>query len=1709
MKRTKLLILTALWLIANHAMGTIVNGVRQMPTPSATQGFVASKNTDTYFYLYNIGAKAFFTEGNDYGTQASVGMYGLKVAFTADAENEGAYIFNDFSIGFGQWKIVFFDSKTTMYVDWNNQANYRWGVKTNGNTFRLYASDKGNPGFGNGWWREDCYEKDRYVGLDGNDETTALFPYLEEGNNHYIDWAFVTEETYNDYLLQAETYDTAEQLRTVMEEAKEKGIDVQSWQTVYLNEQASLEDLTAAIAAVYQAINEWTQQQAANASVAKPFDYTEKIINPKFDYDDVYTGWWGTEFSAYNPNENAEHFNKTYDTYQTIEGLPAGIYSVGVKAFYRAGDAQPAYDNFKADNEAAHYAKLYASCGNTICEADIVSPCSAMNTERQWEGDESQVRDNSTGETFYIPNNMVAGEYYMHTLGFYDNHVLVPVDESGTLTIGVRKTEQTDGDWSLFDDFSLIYYGNGDDAKALYASENTIATELVLTAAKTTLSIGETVQITPTFTPANVKTEKLIWNSSDTKVATVSATGLVTAEGAGTTEITAVTTDGSNIQRSVTIRVKEAQIDATALVINEIMAANVDEFVSPAFNFDGWLELYNPTNADASLASLCLSDDANNLTKWKMPTTIGVVPAKGYKVIWFDSNNIKDTQAPFKLDVDGGTIYLSTSSGTLIASQTYPQAKERVSYARTQDGGDTWGEAVSATPGATNNNSQFATTQLAAPVVDQPSQVFNGSVTVFVSIPSGATLRYTTDGSLPTLTNGERSKSGMFIIDETTNYRFRLFADGKLPSTVTTRSYILNDRNFSLPIISVVGDNEFLYGQDMGVMVRGNGNGRPGNGQSSACNWNMDWDRPVNFSYIDTNGEMVLNQDVDLEMCGGWSRAWEPHSFKLKGTKEMGGNKHLPYAFFDQKPYIRNRTLQIRNGGNDNNCRFKDASLAYIVQSSGVDVDVQSYQPAHEFVNGKYIGVLNVREPNNKHYVYANSGWDDDEIDQWEMSPDSGYVQKCGTPDVYNELCDVLSPDAANPETYQEICQMLDIDEFTYYMAIQFYYGGSDWPRNNVKAFRHRDGGKFRFVLFDVDAAFDYGTDVFDQFMNKEIWTFDQLYPTSLGRITDHIRMVTLFKNLIQNADYRRKFIDTYCLVSGSIFEVSRAQQILDMLYERVEPAMQVEGRSAYSTYNSIRSRVSNRLSSATQALRNYSTFGLSRTSAQQVTLASDVEGAQLMVNGLAVPTGKFNGNLFSPVTLKAVAPAGYAFQGWLSTSGSAEALIASGSQWTYYDQGSLDDKNWTSPSYSTSGWQKGNAPLGYGKDGLVTTLDYGSDSRNKRPTYYFRTTLSLTNAPKTSDKFTLNFTVDDGIIVYVNGSEAGRYNMPSGNVSFNSYASSYAPNNPDTGSMELDASLFRKGTNTIAVELHNNSASSTDIYWDAELTSTVNVEQTYYSTDAEIKLPGSNVSLTASYRPLTQSELAQQGINTVRINEISGSNSSLINEYFKKNDWIELYNTTDAEVDVEGMYLTDNLNKPEKYKITKGTTKANTVIPAHGYLIIWCDKLETTDQALHASFKIDGEGGVLQLMAADKSWKDTIYYGTHDSNHTVGRYPDGCADVYVMNVQTIAKANVLSSYVELTDQEKMKEATAVPSLIASANGFRIRYGAQQLLVKSESDGPALVEIFTTDGRQVERQSVTIRGGKAQLSVAHLHSGFYVARAINSDGTRVSCKFMK
>jgi hypothetical protein len=716
--------------------------------------------------------------------------------------------------------------------------------------------------------------------------------------------------------------------------------------------------------------------------------------------------------------------------------------------------------------------------------------------------------------------------------------------------------------------------------------------------------------------------------------------------------------------------------------------------------------------------------------------------------------------------------------------------------------------------------------------------------------------------SLPDDYNGPstaESTDGVFKLSETTNLTFRLFKDGYLPSVPVTRSYIKSNSNYTLPVISIVGDKKFFTDPKIGFDCDGDGtNGKTGNGQEQPKNYNQDWDRPVNFSYMSPEGEMLFNQDVNISASGGWTRAQSKRSFKLKSNKIFDGQNHFDYSFFPQKPNIRSKTILIRNGGNDmytHGARFMDPALETIIQRSGIDIDVQSYVPIIEYVNGELRGVLNMREPNNDKFAYANWGYDDDELDAFE-----NMKMKNGNDSVINRIFE-LGRNITDDAAYEEMKKLLDIDEFTNYMATTMFLDNDDWPNNNIKAYRSRLDGRYRFVSFDLDYAFalrNFNKDNDDPF--KYFVRFkdaDKVYDeANLNR-----EIVRLFLNLMGREDYRRKYIDTFCLVAGSVFEPTRASNIVDELLAKVQPMNQLmsqlgiyDGNDNQRSANTIKTKLKGRSKKMTTCLKNFSYAQLS-TTAQAVTLTTDAEGAKLFVNGIEVPYADFDGHLFAPVKLKATAPAGYRFAGW-----------------------------------------KKNGSL--------------------------------------------------------------------------------------------------------------------------------------MSTDSIISLPsGDGISLTATFTPMNNDELMAQGITPVRINEVSAANGIFVNDYFKRNDWIELYNTTAEPIDVEGMYITDNVSKPQKYQISKGDTQTSTVIPAYGHLIIWCDKLEPVEQ-LHAQFKLDAEGGMVMLTAADQSWSDRLTYAEHQSDQTVGRYPDGNNEVYVMNIPTIAKSNITSSYVKAVEQPEQLTNNVAEQLV-------------------------------------------------------------------------------
>jgi hypothetical protein len=1144
---------------------------------------------------------------------------------------------------------------------------------------------------------------------------------------------------------------------------------------------------------------------------------------------------------------------------------------------------------------------------------------------------------------------------------------------------------------------------------------------------------------------------------------------------------------------------------AEHIVVNELMASNAGMVMSPAINFDSWIELYNPTEQAVNLAGMYLSDDAGNLTRWKMPSNMGTIPSKGFFVVWLGSDDIRKTQAPFKLDCDGGTICLSDKNGQLITSMDYPEAMSRTAYARTTDGGEEWGWTAKPTPGASNATSVFATERLPAPVVNRNSMLFTGKLTVKVDIPEGATLMYTTDGSLPTATAAENSASqrsvyGVLTVTQTTSYVFRLFKDGYLPSVPVTRSYILTSNRFSIPVVSIVGDKKYFSDPKIGIDCEGDGtNGKTGNGQDVPRNYNMPWDRPVNFSYIGPDGEMAFNQDVNISVSGGWSRSYSVRSFKLKGSKVFDGQNHFDFPFFAQKPYIRSKTLLLRNGGNDtylHHSRFMDPALHTVVHRSGIDLDVQAYEPVVEYVNGRCRGILNLREANNDKFVYANFGYDDEEIDMFENAD-----FKLGDNVVFNRIVE-LGSHINDAGAYEELKLLLDIDEFTNYMAVQLFLANDDWPNNNVKGYRSRHDGRFRFILFDLDTA------------------FGQLSSTKnpFSRLDNHTgtKFVRLFLNLLGHSEYRKKFTDAFCLVAGSVFDKTRVAAIIDELADRIRPVLQQVSDSYKpdDVVGYIKMKLETQRDEMTSCMQQFKYMNLSGVSRQHVTLAADVSGAAIFVNGMEVPYAAFSGPLYAPVTLEAKAPAGYTFTGWRQLTGSSVQLLKTNDTWKYYDKGQLPADNWQTASYNDGSWASGQAPLGYNMTGVKTTIGYGSDSQKKYSTTYFRKIFTLSAEPKADDSFELDYQVDDGCVVWVNGKEAGRVNMPGGTVGYDTFSSTYAGSEPLTGTLSLSPSLFKKGVNLIAVEVHNTSYTSSDLFWACELfTSAGTTSSDSFLAEPVIDLPeGSKISLTACFTPMSDAERQAQGLTPVRINEVSAANGIYVNDYFKRNDWIELYNTTDEDVDVEGMYLSDNPEKPKKFQITKPQTSApgsqcSTVIPAHGYLIVWCDKLEPLSQ-LHASFKLDASGGDVLLTAADESWSDRISYPSMSSDESVGRYPDGHQQVVTMNVPTIAKANITGSYATEVIQPDM---TGVSDLAADGTaGLSLRHVAGRLVVRSTLPvAAARMDIFSLDGRMLSGQTVDLVGSYAELSLDGLTSGCYIARLSDGNGHTATCKFIK
>ena len=265
---------------------------------------------------------------------------------------------------------------------------------------------------------------------------------------------------------------------------------------------AKIEELKKALAAPYNAAV-LADKNAGTASEANPIDVTQFIINPSFS--EGTKAWNGS--AAVNSKQNQQDFDANAESYntdnfdvnQTIYNLPAGCYEARVKAFYRDGGIDKAFDNWvygsagDFDLWENKNVTLYAASNGVVRTSYVPSIASVIYNEPSFtqfidkyeetgEFDEDDqeiwapvykeidyeklehpfdsriVEDEESEEAFWFPNSQLGASYYF-ARGDYQTSVRIMVEEGESLTIGVRKDAKVGSDWCCFDDFELYYLG--------------------------------------------------------------------------------------------------------------------------------------------------------------------------------------------------------------------------------------------------------------------------------------------------------------------------------------------------------------------------------------------------------------------------------------------------------------------------------------------------------------------------------------------------------------------------------------------------------------------------------------------------------------------------------------------------------------------------------------------------------------------------------------------------------------------------------------------------------------------------------------------------------------------------------------------------------------------------------------------------------------------------------------------------------------------------------------------------------------------------------------------------------------------------------------------------------------------------------------------------------------------------------------------------
>lgn len=594
-------------------------------------------------------------------------------------------------------------------------------------------------------------------------------------------------------------------------------------------------------------------------------------------------------------------------------------------------------------------------------------------------------------------------------------------------------------------------------------------------------------------------------------------------------------------KRLLTILLSAAAVSANAqLVINEIMQSNIDCIMDDINEFpDSWVELYNSGTSAVNLSNYSIGDKNKASKAYNLPNKT-IQPGE-YVIVYCDKEKT-GMHTSFRLESGKGCNVYLFSNGEVVdkIEELKKQPAPNIAYGRETDGSDKWGYMATPTPGKANCG-KTCKDVLGSPVFSKKGMVMkNGQpFSLELSVPEGsegAEIRYTTDGSEPTRTSSMYQSP--ISINKTTVVKAKLFLDGKLSPRATAQSYIFFPRDITLPVISITTDKKYLYDNKIGIYV-------DGTYQSGKKNYEFDWRRPVNIEFFfEPEQESQMNQLCETRIMGGATRGNKMKSLAVYANKRFGEKRFTYELFPEDRPGITDfKSIALRNAGNDFDYLFMRDAVIQRNTAQHCDIDFQAYRPAIVYFNGAYMGMLNIRERSNEDNIYTNyDGLED--IDMFE----NWSELKEGSWDNYNAFKAFY---AEHGHTLAEYEQWMDTMEFLNLMLVNLFYNNRDFPGNNIVMWRPlAEDGRWRWIMKDTD--FGLGLYGVPSNYNSIKWIYDPNYDpnTSWANQYDHTR---LFRRLMEDADFKREFIDRAAIYMGDWLNERGTRAVMDPMYDAIK----------------------------------------------------------------------------------------------------------------------------------------------------------------------------------------------------------------------------------------------------------------------------------------------------------------------------------------------------------------------------------------------------------------------------------------------------------------------------------------------------------------------------------------------------------------------------